>query len=496
MDGSALAIFNIRAAAREVAVMREILLQIGHQALAMARYPDHQRKEPGREDEVQWLTLVFGVMTDSLQSERERLDQQIKEIEATSTFSQSMVRQIDPEQLEQRICESLLEVSPALLATVCRVDGTFLAARAQPYVFAGATTVEVAARIAQLARRIYGGEHSAEALMQPVIAHLLAPDDLPGLARQVWMVTLSDGSRDRDGSLVILIIDPSDVVSDSSGGSWQVYETYQRVIALARERAAVTTQLRQNVEMLLRANQAKSEFLATMSHELRSPLNVIIGYSGVLLEGLDGQINPDQREDIERIARAAESLLSLISDILDFSKLNAERLELRLNLFNPREVLEQALSAVTLHAQQKGLKLRSIVDPEVTGAWGDATRIGQILLNLLTNAVKFTEQGSVTARITRIGDQVRFSIQDTGIGIPSDQLDTIFEEFHQVDGSPHRKYGGTGLGLAISQRIARLHGTRVAVSSTVNQGSTFSFTLPALAPEQRIAPGAPSLLSS
>ena len=239
------------------------------------------------------------------------------------------------------------------------------------------------------------------------------------------------------------------------------------------------------------ASQAKTEFLACMSHEIRSPLNSVIGFAGVLLQRAD--LAPEARLHGERIRAAGKAVLTVVDDILDFSRVEAGVLELTPAPFSLPHLIDESLSIVHQEAVAKQISLHmNLMERLPRVVLGDAARLRQVLLNLLYNAIKFTKEGSVLLDI-RVGrgagggDSVKFSIIDTGIGIAPEDLPRLFQRFAQVDGSIRRKYGGTGLGLAICKRLVELMGGEIGVESEKNLGSTFWFALPLPAQKQLAA---------
>jgi len=255
--------------------------------------------------------------------------------------------------------------------------------------------------------------------------------------------------------------------------------------ALAIQNARLFREIEKKGQELAIASKHKSEFLANMSHELRTPLNAILGYTELILDKIYGNVPEQIQEVLERVEQNGRHLLSLINDVLDLSKIEAGQLTLSLNEYSMKEVVQTVVTAVESLAAEKNLELKVKVSPEVDYGKGDEQRISQVLMNLVGNAIKFTEEGEVEVEATASKDTFVVSVSDTGPGLSESDQQRIFEEFHQVDASSTRKKGGTGLGLSIAKRIVEMHGGRIWVESTLGKGSTFSFTLPVRVERQR-----------
>jgi signal transduction histidine kinase/CheY-like chemotaxis protein len=254
----------------------------------------------------------------------------------------------------------------------------------------------------------------------------------------------------------------------------------EKVTQRTEELEERTHQLEEALQRATEADRLKTEFLANMSHELRTPLNSIIGFSRVILKGIDGPLTDLQRTDLTAIYNSGTHLLALINDILDLSKIEAGRLELRKASVTLTPVIKGVINTCTALVEDKEVELREEVPPSLPPVYGDPTRIRQIVLNLVSNAIRFTDQGYIKVFAYQQGSEIVISITDTGTGIPPKKLTQIFEPFRQAGRSEARRGAGTGLGLTISQRFVEMHGGRIWAESELGHGSTFSFTLPVI----------------
>jgi signal transduction histidine kinase len=265
----------------------------------------------------------------------------------------------------------------------------------------------------------------------------------------------------------------------------KLLQTFANQSVVALHNAQLFREIEEKGRELEIANKHKSQFLANMSHELRTPLNAILGYTELILDNIYGDVPEKIMEVLERLEKNGRHLLGLINDVLDLSKIEAGQLTLALNDYSMGEVVQTVFISVEALAAEKKLELKARVPQDLSMARGDEQRIAQVLLNLLGNAIKFTQEGEITVEVTDSDETFLVSVADTGSGLSEADQKTIFEEFQQADGSSTREKGGSGLGLSISKKIVEMHGGRIWVESNVGKGSTFRFTLPVRVERQR-----------
>jgi signal transduction histidine kinase len=287
------------------------------------------------------------------------------------------------------------------------------------------------------------------------------------------------------GGKVLGVFDvQSDRVAGFTGEDASIYTTLASQVAVALQNARLYAEQAATVTQLRELDRLKTSFLANMSHELRTPLNSILGFADVILNELDGPLTENMTNDLQLIHKNGQHLLSLINNVLDMAKIEAGKMSLSLEKFKLDDVIKDvvSISAPMVNEKNVALYVEDDSDQE-TEVEADRIRIRQVMLNLVGNSVKFTEKGHISVRADRQGDKMLIRVQDTGIGIPSELQENIFQEFTQVDSSATRKVGGTGLGLPISRRLIEMHGGRLWVESTgvPGEGSNFFVELPIVA---------------
>ena len=410
--------------------------------------------------EVGTLERAFDTMARSLQ-ERDRAQQEyLDEVRTVNAVSDAVVGVTDRERIFAESLNRLVALVKADAAAIILRDGSSHALTP-----ANALNIEP-----ETAMSIASEVLSAKTGDPDVVQR----SELPGgTLRSAAHVPLS--TRGAITGLLSVYFKGEAEITESEA---RTLRTVARLVSVAKENADLVGELRDNNFALERANRLKSEFLANVSHELRAPMNAIIGYSKLMLDGLDGELNAQQEADLGRVTTAADNLLGLINGLLDLSKIEAGRMELTVEEVDIRPIVEDVVALVHPQSDAKEIEVRAKIPTEVPTILADRARFRQVLVNLVSNAVKFTDKGAVILSATTGDGWVTVSVSDTGIGISPDAQAYIFDEFRQADASTTRRYGGTGLGLAISKRLVALHGGRIWVESGVDGGSVFSFTMP------------------
>jgi signal transduction histidine kinase len=255
-------------------------------------------------------------------------------------------------------------------------------------------------------------------------------------------------------------------------------ETFATQSAIAIQNARLFREIEEKSRQLEEASQHKSQFLASMSHELRTPLNAILGFNEMILGDIYGEVSEDMRPPLAQMQSSGKHLLGLINNVLDLAKIEANKMELSLADYAVQDTLAMVRATLQALASEKGLEFVVSAPEDLPLVYGDGGRLSQCLINLAGNAIKFTKEGRVEIGVAQDGETLRFSVSDTGIGIPPDKIDSLFTEFKQTDAAIASEYGGTGLGLAITKKFIEMHGGRIWIESELGKGSTFLFEIP------------------
>jgi signal transduction histidine kinase len=417
-----------------------------------------------------------------LQEKTDELTQSVEKLTALGEVGRAISSTLDLEIVLNTIVSRAVQLSGLDGGVVFEYDDT-----AEEFVPRTMTDTSGALAEARRTTRIRKGEgvlgRTAMTLEPVQVPDIALPGAYEGRLREIL---IDSGVRAilavpmvREGQLIGCLGVTRNQPGEFPAETIELLRTFATQSALAIQNARLFHEIEDKSRQLEAASRHKSEFLANMSHELRTPLNAIIGFSEVLSEKMFGELNQKQEEYSKDIYASGQHLLSLINDILDLSKIEAGRMELEVTDFDLPAAIDNALTLVRERASRRGIRLGSAIDDRVGMIRGDERKVKQVLLNLLSNALKFApEGGRIDVRAALNDGMAEISVADTGVGIAPEDQEAIFEEFRQV-GTADKKVEGTGLGLALSRKFIELHGGRIWVQSEPGKGSTFSFTLPA-----------------
>jgi signal transduction histidine kinase len=472
-------------------------LQVGAQQLETSHFDHRINVRTG--DEIEDLADHFNRMADELQGSYGRLEQKVAErtrdlarsvgeLKALEEVGRAVASSLDIKSVLATILTRAVEITHADAGAIYSYD-----ASRDAFELAGTYALDAAVQEAIRATRIRLDE-SAMGLS----AKQREPIGIPDLTRAPHYplrdITVAAGYRSvlvvpllgQDEILGALVLQRR-VAGDFPASTVALMRTFADQSVLAMKNAQLFREVEQQGRELALANEHKSQFFANMSHELRTPLNGILGFAELLVDGLYGTLPDKALEILERIQKDGKHLLSLINDVLDISKIEAGQLTLALDEYSLQGIVETVVASTASLARAKGITVNAVVSPDLPVGYGDERRLTQVLLNLVGNAIKFTDSGSVEVRAQAMDDHFIVAVQDTGPGIPASERARIFEDFQQVDNSITRQKGGTGLGLSIARRLVDVHGGRIDLQSTPGVGSTFTVYLPIRASDQRQA---------
>ncbi|PWB63511.1 MAG: histidine kinase [Bradyrhizobiaceae bacterium] len=467
-------------------------LQAGARQLEASNFGHRITVKTG--DEMEQLAEQFNRMADELQSSYGRLEQKVEERTRDLARSNSELKAL--EEIGRAVASSL-DINAVLATIVARATVlshadagaiyTYDAARAS-FVLAEARGIDQPLlKVARDAPVDFEGQllgvsaTERKAISIPDLSKAkVLPHQAAILASGFQSMLLVPLARQDEllGALVLLRRATGDFPASD------ILQTFADQSVLALNNANLFREVEQTGRQLAVASEHKSQFLANMSHELRTPLNAVLGYAELLADGLYGEIPAKAAEVLERIQHNGRHLLGLINDVLDISKIEAGQLSLSLDDYSVENMVQSVVSATGSLASAKNIEIRTEIQDDLPIGRGDERRLTQVLLNLVSNAIKFTDVGSVTIRVRVVDDAFSIAVEDTGPGIAPEDQAKVFEEFQQVDSSSTRAKGGTGLGLAISRRLIALHGGRIDLQSTLGVGSTFGMIVPVRVDQQ------------
>ncbi|MBI4611448.1 MAG: GAF domain-containing protein [Candidatus Rokubacteria bacterium] len=454
-----------------------------------------QRVEVTTRDEIGLLAMTFNEMTSSLEQNEGALRRKVAETATLYEIGQEITAQVALKPALKLIVEraqGLLEAESCLLSLRQEDTGTFGIQAYSGTVPEALARVQVrpgeglTGRVIATATPMMVNDYAKEYRDSPFLAAVqeagirsvvAVPLNARGAVIGVLAVTsrVPNKFNEEDRQLLSALADQAAIAIENA----KLYEQVRQYAEELEAKVKARTQELQEANLRLEvASRHKSQFLANMSHELRTPLNAILGYTELILDSIYGAVPEKIRDVMVRVDKSGRHLLGLINDVLDLSKIEAGQLTVAPADYSLKDIIQTVVTAVEALAAEKKLALKVSIAPDLPRGRGDERRITQVLLNLVGNAIKFTEAGGVHIEVSLADGAFLVSVADTGPGIaPADQ-EKIFEEFHQVDSSSTRPKGGTGLGLAIAKRIIEIHGGRIWVESELGKGSTFRFTLP------------------
>jgi len=472
-------------------------LQFGAQQLETSDFGHRIDVRTG--DEIEDLADHFNRMADQLQGSYSRLEQKVAE--RTRDLARSVAELKALEEIGRAVTSSL-NIKSVLATIVTRAVELTQADAGAIYSYDSSRDAFELAGTHALAPSFQDAVRTLRLRLDESALGLAAkqrqPICLPDLSTApnypLRDLTLSAGFH---SVLIVPLLGPQEVlgalvlqrrsIGDFPASTIGLMRTFADQSVLAMNNARLFREVEEKGRELAVANEHKSQFFANMSHELRTPLNGILGFAELLLDGLYGAMPEKALEIVGRMQKDGKHLLGLINDVLDISKIEAGQLSLSFDEYSLQGLVEAVITSTGVLAQTKGIELKAVISPDLPIGYGDERRLTQVLLNIVGNAIKFTDAGSVEVHASAIGDHFVIAVRDTGPGIPAGDHARIFEDFQQIDNSITRQKGGTGLGLSIARRLLAAHGGRIDLRSTPGTGSTFTIFLPIRAEDRRQA---------